>query len=1436
MTTGKDIINKIEKFYESKIEGFFALQEQQGEIKAIDLKDFSFSEDVRKYIKESISNFNALSRSKPPIGSTELIGNSKINFLTDIRKEKNWNNKPVDYLEQFRQNNFRRTMYYWDFLFYDPYFNTINDPKQIFKFTFFKYSIADKINSWFPRGQFDNINDTTEAQSKLILNYLDNNRQLSTNEDWIELIRCITFVYKLYGNKFLKGKWNYNADRQTIYNGYEIFYKNPINFQDKNLDWLKDSLKKKIVNWIQINSKSSENPQAFASIYQIWLDNPNFLENVFELISGWNFPSIDKFEDTMPELNQETTIIISYEGHNNEIKVQFNDILELLNTGKLTKDARTATLNLDLPLLLGFGQFAEKNSVDAGGVQLRDLLDFTATRNELLSADAINAALRIDPAKFAAIADKLGAKLFDDSLSKAEQILTVNQCALMSPLMLQQDVSSISMNNYWMNNTLNSPLNPLNHGSSRIYPVIVSYDPVLFYNKCLISNEAKKALEPSDKNQINEQKIINRKLFWVFEDKDKNLREIELVTNTDDQRAKNAADYNTYLSVNKTFLTAADNDVAIAKAESISGEAINNAQQAQAKIESTANLIAAQSKDDNYHFLTEAEVKFEGTNPSTARNDVQVQIKFQLSSLSALQSIIATIPKECSGKSGDVEIKLYDLITLPITNEITKGPGDWKRNQFHPEYSRVRLKLYPGKQTKQGNKVTNENLDTGCDLIVDLTMIDHSIDRESSTGMTTLTINYRGFFETMLAMPFNDVLATKKTIDKRKEVHDNISSIMKGNCTSEMIREAISLEQQLLAADLEQNTSQTIIESLSNLSLIHSYEFDDNLIKKNSFGGKFQLTNETFVKTIIAGEKIEIQETDAVKAAIAEKDEKKFLTSLENVTKIKKFFFLGDLLWVVSNCLFKSEDPKNLDSIKMREDNKNLNMRFIISSINVPDPTKNDLSAFITINPCCIPIDLSFFIQWFHDVVVSKGLKMYAVGYFIRDLIERLINNIIFDSCFMNLSPNENAPTIRSQFISNFEDKWFEKDSEGWLNPNNPYQDSNQNSNHLFVKNALAKFNNTQASNNCNLPLTNPSNYFIIYQQYPSFSQNQQKDRTKLLRNEDFVPTIFYGLQNKDYNYVSDVSFSKTTSPFLRESRYYNTNYGNLSLLANVYDLSFSFKRQMANTYLYPGNIINFVLLDWKFDNLVNSQETSGLTPEQAIQADKKSGGATNPFVALEQKKTSLSTTTTTAIDDEYTIFGDNNPHSPNAMAHILGLGGYFVILSVTYSLSPVVDAWDIKISAKYLGSDAILKPNREDAETKKLEDTQDCINSFNTLVAKVTEFGISSEKTFEPITSETTPMEQQSNKTKINQERASEIVVEADQNLTVNNEQSSFPDFKNETEFINFAKSTLIANLKEGETIKSNNQNIPNKTWSLRKENNKFYYTFDGSNQKELN
>lgn len=129
---------------------------------------------------------------------------------------------------------------------------------------------------------------------------------------------------------------------------------------------------------------------------------------------------------------------------------------------------------------------------------------------------------------------------------------------------------------------------------------------------------------------------------------------------------------------------------------------------------------------------------------------------------------------------------------------------------------------------------------------------------------------------------------------------------------------------------------------------------------------------------------------------------------------------------------------------------------------------------------------MAFFASWYHDTIIKKGITQYPVGAFMRDLLERLINDVIYDTCFSILLPDEQPPQLRTTFFTDCDvggplgaARWFgtyPNANGNWFDPNAPYGVTQNGSAKGQQPNILMK-------KDYNTPIQNCKNYCVIYQQ-----------------------------------------------------------------------------------------------------------------------------------------------------------------------------------------------------------------------------------------------------------------------------------------------------------------------------------------------------------------
>lgn len=928
---------------------------------------------------------------------------------------------------------------------------------------------------------------------------------------------------------------------------------------------------------------------------------------------------------------------------------------------------------------------------------LKEQDDFSILPDEISGLNALGGITAADTAKLNTIKNAVrNIKGMPPAAALTpEEQRNINQCALITDLLHLGD-SYASYPTLW--NKRKNPADTNKCFNGRIYPVTPnSFNSDSLVNMCTIPKTIKSFF--NKKTEVNG---VTWGLYWVFVDSTGIKEEKIFKTNKDPK----AGSYIDKLSALKTagFLTA---DL---KSTDVDGNITYI----------TKNI----SKQRKGYTITGIDITYEGTNPSTARNDVKATLKIKLDSLLALKSTCCYVPLKTTVGSKDrrerVEIKIADLVGGPQSNTYETdviAQGNIKR-EFVPDFSRIRLKVRTGETDLAGT-----------DMIIDLATIDHQISTPSSTGETEMTITYRGYFEQAMNMPYNDALAGETLITNRQARSKKIKDAKAQKCSNKLIREIARINQEQERLEVEAfHADGGLIRRIYDSGDVYSYELDDAKLSQGQNGnildprlnyviatypatnnpmgsqtiksylrewGAWEWvqklvpsaatgpTSDVFVAKLTVKQMVDQnvfnESTPGPRAGTGgyvPQAQPGYNKSGRNFNK-GHFFWLGDLMYTLLDCLYEA------DTADHRTYAKGMNMRFIVGTIRVPDP--NDLTNFLTINPLQIPIDMAFFASWYHDTIIKKGITQYPIGTFMRDLIERLINDVIYDTCFSTLLPDEQPPQLRTTFFTDCDSKnrWFGTFNSAdttqpppgeWFNPNVPYADGAAQS-----PNILMKKNSKEKIENC-------KNYCVIYQQSPSYFRQLKAQEQFNLSDDPYCPTMYYGYNMMELNYLQSVTLTKSNSTYLKEARFFSSQLGNLSLLSNIYDLSFDIKNKKINTMFYPGNIINLIITDFE-------------------------GGSDKKF----QSFASLTATTTDMNGVVTVALNESNPHKKNTLANTLGIGGYHIIKSVTYKIdNKLSNNMTISVSTKFSGTDAKDDDDRDSSSVPKVQEQEACITQYN--------------------------------------------------------------------------------------------------------------------------
>ena len=747
-----------------------------------------------------------------------------------------------------------------------------------------------------------------------------------------------------------------------------------------------------------------------------------------------------------------------------------------------------------------------------------------------------------------------------------------------------------------------------------------------------------------------------------------------------------------------------------------------NLQSLKARRTDLYNKIAAagQQENEGMFILDNINIKYDGTNPSTSREDVKVELKFKLESFRSLNTVIGNYKDKIdydTNTFSDVNITLKELIVRGLGGNQKNGFLTALKNSYSPDNNRLRLKINADDLIDENNRA----ISTGSPLILDLTIIDHSLTRNAESGTLDLSINYRGYFHSIMTMPFSDVLPSNDVKKRRIQRRENLEKLIQtsSNCKVETLREVLRVERNTFEQENSDARFQELLDFIISTYGVFSAKFDTSQISRKAAldnlpeAGAKRFVKNTFVfaSSVNFGKLASNDYTEALKIALSEES----VEASVDITQ-STWVSLGSIIEAAVRHLYVMYAPVNAPT-PMKKHLGSLDLKIALLPIYIPQPATG---GTLEIYPAQIPIDIKFFAEWWNENVVKKDLKMYPAGIFIRDLIEKLINNLLFEVCLAHLLPDEAPPRMRCQYMTsrfNFKN----------IDPMNATRPLDDNGNPRIpmqfcdLGNSLSTWNYrygpsppyfTELPSNYTFAnkksMIDTFSYLVIYQQSPPGTRELNATSTTTLKDSSFVPTIVSGLHSKDFSQVKSVSFSKNTAPFLREARYHNNNFGGLALMNNVYDLSFTLTDYHANTYFFPGMIINFIVTDF-----------SGTATVTNVSTVSSGTSITNTLVRIS------AVSGVTHITPKNYRYTENDPHNQNVtnagasntLAYTLGFGGYYIITSVEYDLSSSDAYWSVKITAKFNGTDFDSPIVRDEALTAIEKDKPECIDYYNEAV-----------------------------------------------------------------------------------------------------------------------
>ena len=444
-----------------------------------------------------------------------------------------------------------------------------------------------------------------------------------------------------------------------------------------------------------------------------------------------------------------------------------------------------------------------------------------------------------------------------------------------------------------------------------------------------------------------------------------------------------------------------------------------------------------------------------------------------------------------------------------------------------------------------------------------LNMVDHEMNFQED-GSVELKISYRAYFESATKSPAIDALSTPQLAAERAAINEEYKLIRKkGICKENKKRfEELMATYNAIEVEYVKRSHQSIVERLLKENKMHycfiNQDDYDTFVEKGFFATAPDIMFPKEAKPIEAGDgtitvEKQVENPDANQKDQTTKDV--FLdSSLENFVnmptgpkdshKLITFFYIGDLVHILLDCL---KDPNNPYQILPHMEN----FKILLSSFDYVDyagDTKN-------VNISEIPISTEYFFEWMNQYVIKPQRKTYPLTYFIRDICNKLIVELMMEVCI-----NKEAVKTLSFKTTHLNDSRGDGDFFGVVgrNENTKIKGTNHwNISNYLLNSKYLPFRNSEVK------IDKMENFLLLY----ATTDEKLHYGTGNASEDEDIGIYHFGLaENKGI--VKKVSFAKTDIQYIREARYMNHGHDGLMALGAVYKATIE---MFGNTLFYPG-------------------------------------------------------------------------------------------------------------------------------------------------------------------------------------------------------------------------------------------------------------------------
>lgn len=604
---------------------------------------------------------------------------------------------------------------------------------------------------------------------------------------------------------------------------------------------------------------------------------------------------------------------------------------------------------------------------------------------------------------------------------------------------------------------------------------------------------------------------------------------------------------------------------------------------------------------------------FEGSTPATSRNDIVATLKLHFQTFNDFIRVRTSPSKKGTwsfsdlvifpgAKEGEIDTRSYD----PSNYRIRVDVG-WQL----PQYAKFKTVLNPRRKAMGiSGKASLQEALKRMNKSFYLNMVDHEFDIRPD-GTVDMTFSYRAYIESMLKSPSMDALWTPDIQllrdDAKKLEREFEQKVRTKKCTPNELRQ---LKAALVARDLtsKKDAYRSIMQRLLDRNLIHQTDVKASAAREFQKLGTFSVRPEL--------------------DKITSNSSLKKPTDLDNSENRINFFFMGDLVHTILDCLYKDDGKTFRRGIEKT--------KVILTQFDYELYIDQETTTH-TSNIADIPISVDFFFEWFTQHVIKPRRESYPVLSFIRDLTNDLIVEALLEVC---VARNSNKKIL-------FQTSNFMGVGEGYKGSKDPLSDLVNKYSTKPARGSVSKteINVPRVYKKGLLPLKNDDygivpvddyyNYLVVFPVMSSLLYNG----TGNYKSDGFSGVYHLNI-GADRGLVKSIKFTKSDMAYVREARFMRNGFDGRMQLGAVYKVTIE---MIGNTIFYPGMTV------W-IDPVGIGDNSADWDPRNGPQNNREASianalgfGGYHTVTRVENNITAGSFTTTVTAQFEYSGDGSKN-------------------------------------------------------------------------------------------------------------------------------------------------------------------------------------------------